>query len=103
MLTEEVGPEEIAAVVSRWTGIPVNRLQQTERQKLLHLKVRGCPAGGCWGLLGACWRCDEILVLLLLCCCYDQHSARLAVRRGLLVHSACLSLLWLTSSSRFSS
>lgn len=41
MLTEEVGPEEIAAVVSRWTGIPVNRLQQTEREKLLHLKVGG--------------------------------------------------------------
>ncbi|MEW5297915.1 MAG: hypothetical protein WDW36_001093 [Sanguina aurantia] len=37
MLTEEVGPEEIAAVVSRWTHIPVQRLQQTERQKLLHL------------------------------------------------------------------
>ncbi len=38
MLTEVVGPEEIATVVSRWTGIPVSRLQQTERDKLLHLK-----------------------------------------------------------------
>jgi ATP-dependent Clp protease ATP-binding subunit ClpB len=38
MLTEDVGPEEIATVVSRWTGIPVSRLQQTEREKLLHLK-----------------------------------------------------------------
>ncbi|KAF5833291.1 ClpB chaperone, Hsp100 family [Dunaliella salina] len=37
MLTEAVGPEEIATVVSRWTGIPVVRLQQTEREKLLHL------------------------------------------------------------------
>lgn len=32
-----MGPEEIATVVSRWTGIPVVRLQQTEREKLLHL------------------------------------------------------------------
>eukprot|EP00884_Botryococcus_braunii_P013589 jgi/Botrbrau1/22230/Bobra.168_1s0061.1 len=38
MLSEEVGPEEIAQVVSRWTGIPVNRLQATEREKLLALK-----------------------------------------------------------------
>ena len=38
MLSEEVGPEEIAQVVSRWTGIPVNRLQSTEREKLLQLK-----------------------------------------------------------------
>ncbi|KAG2439110.1 hypothetical protein HYH02_006632 [Chlamydomonas schloesseri] len=38
MLSEEVGTEEIAVVVSRWTGIPVNRLQQTERDKLLSLR-----------------------------------------------------------------
>lgn len=38
MLTETVGPEEIAQVVSRWTGIPVAKLQQTEKDKLLHLK-----------------------------------------------------------------
>jgi ATP-dependent Clp protease ATP-binding subunit ClpB len=38
MLTEHVGPEEIATVVARWTGIPVSRLQQTERDKLLNLK-----------------------------------------------------------------
>ena len=37
MLTEEVGPEQIAAVVSRWTGVPVSRLQQSEREKLLGL------------------------------------------------------------------
>jgi len=37
MLVEEVGPEQIAEVVSRWTGIPTTRLQQTEREKLLHL------------------------------------------------------------------
>eukprot|EP00879_Flechtneria_rotunda_P009552 GHRR01009998.1.p1 GENE.GHRR01009998.1~~GHRR01009998.1.p1 ORF type:complete len:524 (+),score=187.87 GHRR01009998.1:1826-3397(+) len=38
MLVEEVGPEEIAAVVSKWTGIPVNKLRQTEREKLLSLR-----------------------------------------------------------------
>lgn len=38
MLTEVVGPEEIAVVVARWTGIPTSKLQQTERDKLLHLK-----------------------------------------------------------------
>jgi ATP-dependent Clp protease ATP-binding subunit ClpB len=38
MLAEEVGPEEVAAVVSKWTGIPVSRLQQTEREKLLSLR-----------------------------------------------------------------
>jgi hypothetical protein len=36
--SRQVGVEDIAVVVSRWTGIPVNRLQQTERDKLLHLK-----------------------------------------------------------------
>lgn len=38
LLVEEVGPEEVAAVVSRWTGIPVSKLQQTERDKLLCLR-----------------------------------------------------------------
>ena len=38
MLSEEVGPEDIATVVSRWTGIPVSRLQQVERERLLQLK-----------------------------------------------------------------
>ena len=38
MLTEEVGPADIAAVVSRWTGIPVSKLEATEQQKLLTLK-----------------------------------------------------------------
>lgn len=38
MLTEQVGPDEIATVVARWTGIPVSRLRQTERDKLLSLK-----------------------------------------------------------------
>ncbi len=37
MLTEEVGPEDIAQVVSRWTGIPISRLQTSDRERLLHL------------------------------------------------------------------
>jgi len=38
MLKEEVSEEEIAEVVARWTGIPVNRLLQGEREKLLKLE-----------------------------------------------------------------
>lgn len=38
LLTEVVGPEQIAIVVSRWTGIPVHKLSLTERQRLLGLK-----------------------------------------------------------------
>ena len=38
LIKEEVGPEEIADVVSRWTGIPVNKMLQSEREKLLHLE-----------------------------------------------------------------
>jgi ATP-dependent Clp protease ATP-binding subunit ClpB len=37
LLREVVNEEEIAAIVSRWTGIPVARLQEGEREKLLHL------------------------------------------------------------------
>jgi ATP-dependent Clp protease ATP-binding subunit ClpB len=37
LLKEEVGEESIAAVVSRWTGVPVSRLLEGEMQKLLHL------------------------------------------------------------------
>ncbi len=40
LLREVVGPEEIAKVVASWTGIPVDRLVETERQKLLHLEER---------------------------------------------------------------
>ncbi len=35
MIKEEVDVEEIAAVVSRWTGIPVTRMLEAERTKLL--------------------------------------------------------------------
>ena len=38
MLKEEVTAEDIAGVVSRWTGIPVSRMIQSEREKLLHLE-----------------------------------------------------------------
>ena len=38
MLTEEVTEEDIAEVVSRWTGVPVSRLMQGEREKLVHLE-----------------------------------------------------------------
>ncbi|MGZ3721693.1 MAG: ATP-dependent chaperone ClpB [Bdellovibrionales bacterium] len=38
MLKEEVGPEEIAQVVAKWTGIPVNRMLESETQKLLQLE-----------------------------------------------------------------
>ncbi|MCD4665710.1 MAG: AAA family ATPase, partial [Bacteroidales bacterium] len=38
MINEEVGAEEIAEIVARWTGIPVSRMLQGEREKLLHLE-----------------------------------------------------------------
>ncbi|MFZ4637067.1 MAG: ATP-dependent Clp protease ATP-binding subunit, partial [Pirellulales bacterium] len=40
LLRRDVGPEEIAEVVSAWTGIPVTRLVETERAKLLVLEDR---------------------------------------------------------------
>jgi ATP-dependent Clp protease ATP-binding subunit ClpB len=39
LVNEEVGAEEIAEVVSRWTGIPVSRMLQSEKQKLLSLET----------------------------------------------------------------
>ncbi|MCK9581348.1 MAG: ATP-dependent chaperone ClpB [Methanoregula sp.] len=39
LVNEEVDAEEIAAVVSRWTGIPVSRMLQSEKQKLLSLET----------------------------------------------------------------
>jgi ATP-dependent Clp protease ATP-binding subunit ClpB len=38
LVKEEIGSEEIAEVVARWTGIPVTRMLQSEREKLLHLE-----------------------------------------------------------------
>jgi ATP-dependent Clp protease ATP-binding subunit ClpB len=40
MLKEEVDAEDIAEIVARWTGIPVNRMLESERSKLLHLEDR---------------------------------------------------------------
>lgn len=39
ILREEVGPDEVAKVVAAWSGIPVDRLLETERQKLLTLET----------------------------------------------------------------
>ena len=38
MIREEVTADDIAEVVSRWTGLPVSRMMQSEREKLLHLE-----------------------------------------------------------------
>ncbi|NLL58809.1 MAG: AAA family ATPase, partial [Firmicutes bacterium] len=40
LLKEEVDEEDIAAIVSRWTGIPLSRLMEGERDKILHLGER---------------------------------------------------------------
>ena len=40
MLKEEVDAEDIAEVVSKWTGVPVSRLLEGEMQKLIHLEVQ---------------------------------------------------------------
>ncbi|MGD6852447.1 MAG: ATP-dependent chaperone ClpB [Candidatus Bathyarchaeia archaeon] len=39
LINEEVDAEEIAEVVSHWTGIPVSRMLQSEKQKLLHIET----------------------------------------------------------------
>lgn len=38
MLKEEVGPEEIAAVVAKWTGIPLDKMMESESEKLLKME-----------------------------------------------------------------
>ncbi len=40
MLKEEVDEEDVAEVVSRWTGIPVSRMMEGEREKLVHMEKR---------------------------------------------------------------
>ena len=40
MLKEEVDDEDIAEVVSRWTGIPVSKMLESERDKLVHMEAR---------------------------------------------------------------
>lgn len=38
MLKEEVGPEDVAEVIAKWTGIPVSKMLESESQKLLHME-----------------------------------------------------------------
>jgi ATP-dependent Clp protease ATP-binding subunit ClpB len=38
MIREEIGEEDIAEIVSKWTGIPVNKMLQSEKDKLIHLE-----------------------------------------------------------------
>lgn len=40
LFTEIVGPDQIAEIVARWTGIPVARLTQSEKDKILDLADR---------------------------------------------------------------
>ena len=40
ILKEEVTPEDIAEVVASWTGIPVSRLQESQKEKLIHMEER---------------------------------------------------------------
>ncbi len=40
LLKEEIGAEDIAEVVAKWTGIPVQRMLESERSKLLHMEER---------------------------------------------------------------
>ncbi|MCS7060175.1 MAG: ATP-dependent chaperone ClpB [Anaerolineae bacterium] len=40
LLKEEVGPDDIAGVVSRWTGVPVSKMLEGEMQKLIHMEER---------------------------------------------------------------
>ncbi|MDH3269565.1 MAG: AAA family ATPase, partial [Ignavibacteria bacterium] len=40
MLKEEVSEEDIAEIVSKWTGVPVSRMIESEREKLLHMEKR---------------------------------------------------------------
>ena len=39
LIKEEVDAEDIAEIVSRWTGIPVKKMAQSEKEKLLHLEI----------------------------------------------------------------
>eukprot|EP01052_Picozoa_sp_SAG31_P034928 SAG31_NODE_4147_length_3531_cov_1.458333_2_plen_95_part_00 len=39
-MTDVVGPDQIGAVVARWTGIPVSKLSQSDRDRLLNLSDR---------------------------------------------------------------
>jgi len=40
LLSEEVSPEDVAEIVAKWTGIPVSRMLEGEREKLIHMEER---------------------------------------------------------------
>ena len=46
MLKEEVDEEDIAAIVSKWTGIPVSKMLEGEMQKLVQMEDASARAGG---------------------------------------------------------
>ena len=50
MLSDTVGPEEIAQVVAKWTGVPVSKLQETDKERLSHLEVSrpSCSGWAIW-------------------------------------------------------
>ena len=45
LLRDKVTEDEIARIVSRWTGIPVTKLMEGEREKLLHLERHSASSG----------------------------------------------------------
>ena len=56
LLRDKVTEEEIARIVARWTGIPVSKLMEGEREKLLHLDDRRSGGAASGGGLGECDR-----------------------------------------------
>jgi len=55
MLKEEVDAEDVAEVVSRWTGIPVSRMMEGEREKLVHMEERLALQDGSWARMSRLW------------------------------------------------
>ena len=68
MLKEEVGPEQVADIVSKWTGIPVSKLQQGEKDRLLQLKEELHKR-----VVGQ----DQAVTVRPVCSCLDQSSIML--------------------------
>ena len=52
MLREEVTAQDIASVVARWTGIPVERMLEGEREKLLNMEEQIGKRGTVWSIEG---------------------------------------------------
>ena len=59
LLVNEVGEEEIAAVVSRWTGIPVSKMLESEREKLLTMEDEIGKCGRSKRSYKSCFRRDQ--------------------------------------------